>query len=77
MRVQKDHNTYICQQSAKMKHERMAREGSPSRPKTICIDCKAVLKPLRLTRKKTEIGLQMGLRIDRYISLILLFPHPN
>ena len=73
MRVQKDHNTYICQQSAKMKHERMAREGSPSRPKTIRIGCKAVLKPLRLTRKKTEIGFQMALRIDRYISNFAVF----
>ena len=73
MRVQKDHNTYICQQSAKMKHERMAREGSPSRPKTIRIGYKSVLKTLRVTKKKTEIGFQMVLRIDRYISKFAVF----
>ena len=56
-----------------MKYEEMAREGSPSRPKTIRIGYKSVLKTLRVTKKKTEIGFQMALRIDRYISKFAVF----
>ena len=57
MGVQKDHNTYICQQSTKLKHKQMVLEGLPSRLKTIRIGYKLVLKPLRVTRKKMEIRL--------------------
>ena len=73
MCVQKNHNTYMYQQSAKIKHEGMARVGLPYCPKMIRIGYKLVLKPLRVTRKKTEIGLQMALRIDRYISKFAVF----